>query len=198
MRSSLLALLGLLAISTPCCSQQSHEQAATAARGLSSKQLVLEVLQTDSGVGGTNQFVYLRVFADRSVEFNPKRNQELRRDRVSRAQISGEDMDSTAKVLAREDVANLPSIFKSTFTPIDFYWTLDFSIPRGTHNQKIKVVNFSPGMAKQNNKPYPEALVRLVCTVWAVRKNFPTEMPDLRQDCRDFVVEKQDPLPSPG
>ena len=197
MRSSLLALLGLLAVSTPCCSQQSHEQAAAnnemksvAARGLSSKQLVLEVLQSDSGVGGTNQFVYLRVFADRSVEFNPKRNQELKRDRVSRAQISSEDMDSTAKVLAREDVANLPSVFRSTFTPIDFNWTLDFSIPRGTHNQKIKVANFSPGMAKQNNKPYPGALVRLVCTVWAVRKNFPTEMPDLREDCRDFVVEK--------
>jgi hypothetical protein len=197
MRSSLLALLGLLAISTPCCSQQSHGQAAAnneiksvAARGLLSKQLVLEVLQSDSGVGGTNQFVYLRLFADRSVEFSPKRNQELKRDRVFRAQISGEDMDSTAKVLGREDVANLPGIFRSTFTPIDFYWTLDFSIPRGTHNQKITVVNFSPGMAKQNHKPYPEALVRLVCTVWAVRKNFPSEMPDLREDCRDFVVEK--------
>jgi hypothetical protein len=197
MRSSLLALLGLLTIPTPCSSQQSHEQAAAnnemksaGARGLSSKQLLLEVLQTDSGVGGANQFVYLRVFADRSVEFNPKRNQELKRDRVSRAQLSGEDMDSTAKVLAREDVANLPSSFGSTFTPIDFYWTLDFSIPRGTHNQKIKVTNFSPGMAKQNNKPYPEALVRLVCTVWAVRKNFPTEMPDLSEDCRDFVVKK--------
>jgi hypothetical protein len=194
---SLLALLGLLAISTPCCSQQSHEQAAAnnemksiAARGLSSKQLVLEVLQTDSGVGGTNQFVYIRVFVDRSVEFDPKRNQNLKRDRVSRAQISGEDMDSIAKVLASEGVANLPSIFRSTFTPIDFNWTLDFSIPRGTHNQKIKVVNFSQGMAKQNNKPYPEALVRLVCTVWAVRKNFPTEMPDLSEDCRAFVVKK--------
>jgi hypothetical protein len=183
LRSFLLALLGLLAISTPCRSQQSHEQVAAnksvATHGLSSKQLVLEVLQTDSGVGGTNQFVYLRVFSDRSVEFNPKRNQELKKDRVSRAQISSEDMDSTLKLLASEDVDNLPSIFRSTFTPIDFYWTLDFSIARGTHSHKIKVVNFSPGMAKQNNKPYPEALVRLVCTVWAVRKNFPIEMPDL-------------------
>lgn len=196
MRSSLLALLGLLAISPPCCSQQSHEAAARsemksiAAHSFSSKQLVLEVLQTDSGVGGTNQFVYLRVFADRSVEFNSKRNQDLKKDHVSRALISGGDMDSTAKVLASEDVAGLPSIFRSTFTPVDFYWTLDFSIPRGTHNQKIKVVNFSPGMAKQNNKPYPEALVRLVCAVWAVRKNFPTEMPDLSENCQDFVGKK--------
>jgi len=198
MRSSLPVVFGLLALATPCCSQQSREDArannemksSVAARGPSSKQMVLEVIQTDSGVGGTNHFVYLRVFSDRSVEFNPKRNQELKRDRVSRAQIPGEDMDSTAKVLASEDVANLPSIFRSTFTPIDSYWTLDFSIPRGTHNQKIKVVNFSPGMAKQNNKPYPEALIRLVCTVWAVRKNFPTEMPDLSENCQDFVVKK--------
>jgi hypothetical protein len=152
--------------------------------------MVLEVIQTDSGVGGTNHFVYLRVFSDRSVEFNPKRNQELKRDRVSRAQISSEDLDSTVTVLAREDVAALPSIFRSTFIPIDFYWTLDFTIPRGTESQKIKVVNFSPGMAKKNNKSYPEALVRLVCTVWALRKNFPTEMPDLSEDCQDCSLKK--------
>jgi len=45
-------------------------------------------------------------------------------------------------------------------------------------------------MAKQKNKPYPEALIRLACTVWAVRKKFPTEMPDLTEDCQDFVVKK--------
>jgi hypothetical protein len=194
MRSSLLTLLGLLAFSTPCCSQQSHEQVAAnksvAVPGLSSKQLVLEVLQTDSGVGGTNQFVYLRVFSDRSVEFHPKRNQELKRERVSRAQISEEDMNATVNVLTRKDVAELPSLFKSTYIPIDFYWTLDFTIPKGAKSQKISVVNFYPQMAKQNNKPYPEALVRLVCTVWAVRKDFKTEMPDLSEDCRDFVVKK--------
>ena len=78
----------------------------------------------------------------------------------------------------------------STFTPIDFNWTLDFSIPRSTRNQEIKVVNFYPSMAKQKNKPYPEALIRLACTVWAVRKKFPTEMPDLTEDCQDFVVKK--------
>jgi hypothetical protein len=192
MRSSLLVVLGLLAVATPCCSQQSREEARAnnemkpvAVRDPSPKHLLLEVVQTDSGVGGTNQFVYLRVFSDRSVEFHPKRNQALKRERASRAQISDEDMDSTVKLLAREDVADLPRIFRSTFTPIDFYWTLDFTIPRGAQSQKIKVVNFSPGMAKQNNKPYPEALIRLVCTVWAVRKNFPTEMPDLSGDCQD-------------
>ena len=119
MRSSLTIVFGLLAMATSCCSQQSREKAAVnnemrniATRGPSPKQLLLEVFQTNSGVGGTNQFVYLRVFSDRSVEFHPKRNQELKRDLVSRAQISGEDLDSTVKVLAREDVASLPSVFR--------------------------------------------------------------------------------------
>jgi hypothetical protein len=177
MRSALLALLGFLVLTVPCLSQQGQ------------KQLVLEVLQTDFGVRGTHQFVYLRIFSDRSVEFHTKRNQDLKRDRVSQAQISGEDMSSIAKVLAGEAVANLPSIFKSPYIPIDSYWTLDFSIPRGPHHQKIKVVDFSPG-EKQNSGPYPEALVKLVCTVWAVRKNFSTEMPDVSEDCQNFVVKK--------
>ena len=197
MRSPLLVVFGLLVVATPCCYQQSSEEAranneikSVVARGLSPKRLLLEVVQTDSGVGGTNHFVYLRVFSDRSVEFHPKRNQELKRERVSRARITDEDMDSAVKVLAREDVADLPGIFGGTFTPLDFYWTLDFTIPRGAQSQKIKVVNFSPGMAKRNNKPYPEALVRLVCAVWAVRKDFPTQMPDLSGDCQDLVAKK--------
>lgn len=197
MRSSLLAVFGLLVMAIPCCSQQRREEAAlsnesrsVAARVQSPRQLLLEVVQTDSGVGGTNQFIYLRVFSDHAVEFHPKRDQELKRERVSQGQISEEEMNATLKVLAREDVAELSNSFRSTYTPIDFNWMLDFTIPRGTRTQKIRVVNFYPRMAKQNNKTYPEALVRLVCTVWAIRKSFPTEMPDLSGDCNAFVVKK--------
>lgn len=191
MRSSPMAVLGLLVLVAPCLCPQSREGGASdVAHGQSPKQLLLEVLQTDSGVGGTNQFVYLRVFSDRSVEFHPKRNQELNREGVSRGRISDEYMDATLKVLAREDVGELPSSFTSTYTPVDFNWTLDFTIPRGTRSQKIKVVNFYPRMATQTNKSYPEALVRLVCTAWAVRRDCRAEMPDLSGDCQDFVVKK--------
>ena len=192
MRAFPVVVLGVLVIVAACLSQSGYAAAASsAAQEQSRRQLVLEVLQTDSGVGGTNQFVYFRVFSDRSVEFHPKRNQELKTESISRAQISEEDMDATLKVLARQDVAELPSSFGSTYTPIDFNWTLDFTIPRGTRSQSIRVVNFSPRMAKKNSKPYPEALVRLVCTAWAVRQDFRTEMTDLRGDCQDFVVNKQ-------
>jgi hypothetical protein len=191
MRSFPLVVLGLLVLVTSCFSQQRNEGTASdAANRHSPKQLLLEVLQTDSGVGGTNQFVYLRIFSDRSVEFHPKRNQELKRESVSQAHISEGDFDATVKVLARDDVAELSQNFTSTYTPIDFYWTFDFTIPRGTRNQKMRVVNFYPSMAKQNNKPYPEALMRLVCTAWAIRRDFPTEMPDLSGDCQQFALKK--------
>ena len=193
MRLCSIAVFGLLIAVGPSCPQQSRSRVAannTKDVGSSAKRLLLEVLQTDSGVGGTNQFVYLRVFSDGSVEYHPRRNQELKRERVSRGQISEEELEATAKTLAREDVAELPSIFPSTYTPIDFYWTLDFTIFRNTQNQKIKVVNFYPAMAAQNKKSYPEALVRLVCTAWSVRNDFPTQMPDLSGDCQRFAVKK--------
>jgi len=179
-------MLGLLVAVAPSYSQQSQVVPADKTKsGTSSKRLVFEVLETDLGIGGTNQFVYLRMFSDGSVEYHPKRNQELRRDRVSRGEISEDQLNATAKVLARDDVAKLPPVFKSTFTPIDFYWTLDLGIPRGTQLQRIKVVNFSPAMAAQNNKTYPEALVRLVCAAWVVRMHFKTET--INEDCRGFV-----------
>lgn len=190
MRACLLAILGLLVAVTPSCSQQSQVAPADKRKsGTSSKRLVFEVLETDWGVGGTNQLVYIRMFSDGSVEYHPKRSQELRRDRVSHGEISEDQLNMTAKVLAREDVAKLPPVFKSTFTPIDFYWTLDLGIPRGAQVQRIKVVNFSPAMAVQNNKTYPEALVRLVCAAWADRTRLAAETPDLSEDCRRFLEQ---------
>src|SRR5262249_18017259 len=168
--SGLVAIVGFFAVLTLHSCQQFREgflpdqkTKPPVTNGSSPKQLLLEVLQTDSGVGGTNQFVYLRVFSDCSVEFHAKRNQDLKRDRVSHEKISPEDKDALLKVLAREDVEGLPGRFPSTYTPIDFNWTLDFLIPRSNEAQKIKVINFYPRMATQNNQPYPEALVRLVC-----------------------------------
>lgn len=151
MRSSPMAVLGLLVLVASCSSQQSRKGAADAVNGQSPKQLLLEVLQTDSGVGGTNQFVYLRVFSDRSTEFHPKRNLELKREGVSRGLISEEDMDATLKVLAREDVAELPTSFRSTYTPVDFNWTLDFTKSKGHSEPKSQSGEFfsAHGQAEQ-------------------------------------------------
>jgi len=189
MRLSQLAVFGLLFSMHAVCSPQSRGQATSGGKQSSPRKLVLEVLETDWGVGGTNQSVYVRVFSDRSVEYHPKRSQELKTQRVSRGQLAEGQLEATSNVLTREDVAALPSLFESTFTPKDFYWTLDFTIPRGSQSQRIKVVNFSPDTAVQNKKGYPEALVRLVCAAWTLRKQFPTEIVDLSRDCQGFVLQ---------
>jgi hypothetical protein len=180
MLKRLLVLFGLSAIATLCgCMRPAVEHRSE------SKQLLLEVLQTHIAVpNGANQSVFLRIFSDRSVEFHPERNQDVKKDRISRGQISQEELDATIRVLSREDVAELPGIFESSF------WILDFTVPRDTQSQKIRVVNFSRAMAQKNNKPYPEALVRLVCIAWAVRKNLQLEWPNLTDDCRDFAQKK--------
>ena len=156
----------------------------------SPNHLLLEALETDSGVGGTNQFVFLRVFSDQTVEFHPKRSQDLRKTPVVHEKIPQADIDRIQSLLAQDDVAKLSKVFSSTFTPIDFYWTLDFKIPRGTRIQQVKLVNFSPQMAKRNNKPYSEGLLKLACTVLILRQDMQAETPDLRKDCQDFVPTK--------
>jgi len=153
-----------------------------------SKKLVLEVLETDSGPGGgSNQFVFLRAFSDRSIEFHPKRSEDLKKVPVSRGEISQAQLEMILAVVGREDVMKLPDMFKTTYTPIDFHWTLDMKIPRGTQVQQIKLVNFFPAMAKQNNMPYPEALMRLACSVLALRRSLNADTPDSDGTCRDFV-----------
>jgi hypothetical protein len=91
MHSFQVAVLGLLVLVASCFSRQNPGGVESAVHRQPTKRLLLEVVQTDSGVGGTNQFVYLRVFSDHSVAFHPKRNQELKRQLVSRAHISEEE-----------------------------------------------------------------------------------------------------------
>jgi len=66
----------------------------------------------------------VRVFSDGLVEYHPKRVQDLRKQRASQGQISKEDLDAIAGVLARKDVAVLPPRFKSTFIRIDWFLRL--------------------------------------------------------------------------
>ena len=60
-------------------------------------------------------------------------------------------------------------------------------IPRGSAVQRIKVVNSYPEMARENNKLYPDALVRLTCSVIAVRRDLKAVAPYPEKDCHDFV-----------
>ncbi len=152
-----------------------------------SKQLLLEIVETDWGVGGTNQLLFLRVFSNQTVEFHPRRSQDLKKARVSHGEISEAQLDMILNLIGHEDVMKLPRVFNSTFTPKDFYWTLDLKIPRRTQVQRIKLVNFSPEMARENNKPYPEALVRLVCAVLSLRRDLKAETPYSDEECKDFV-----------
>lgn len=152
-----------------------------------SKQLVLDVLETDSGVGGTNQFVFLRVFSDRTVEFHPKRSDDFKEVPVSEEKISEAQLDIILALVKREDVVKLLSTFKSTYTPIDFNWVLDFKIPRGPGTQLIQLVNFNPDIARQNHKPYPEALVRLACSVLNLRRKLKADTPYSDEECKEFV-----------
>jgi len=174
----LSAMLGVLVVMAPIASDPS-------------RRLLITVLETDSGVGGgaPNQFVFLRVFSDRTVEFHSKRNQDIKREPVKVTQLSETDTQNILMLLAREDVKKLPRTFESPYTPIDFSWTLDFAIPRGTTSQQIHLVNFSPAKSKEYNKPYPEALLRLACTVLGVRQDFQAQTPDLRNVCNDFVLK---------
>ena len=180
LRFVLVVALASTSLLLKCCN--------SGAGGASPKQLVLEILMTESGVGGTNQLVFLRIFSNGTVQFHPKRGQDLNKTHVSQADISRAQLNSIAGLLEEEDVKNLPSTFRSTYTPIDFNWVLDMNIPRGPKVQQIKLINFYPATAKQNKKPYPEALLRLACTVLALRNGLNAETPYSEEECRGFVA----------
>jgi hypothetical protein len=156
-----------------------------------SKKLVMEILETYWGVGGTSHLVFLRIFSDRTIQSQPRRLEDEKKSTLNNGEISQAQLSSILALIAEEDVKKLPSTFRSTYTPIDSSWTLDIRIPRGTDVQQIKVVNFYPEMAKQNDKPYPEALMRLTCSVFALRLSLTAEKPYYEGECREYVTSDQ-------
>jgi hypothetical protein len=169
----------------------SQKLAQSSAGPNTSKKLILEILETDYGVGRMNHhFVFLRIFSDRTVELHSKRGQDIKNARVSRGEVSQAQLDMILALVEREDVKNLPTTFRSTHTPIDFNWVLDFKIPRGQQTQQITLVNFSSEMARQNNKPYPEALMRLTCSVSRLRRDLKAETFYSGEECEQFVSDR--------
>src|ERR1700730_8657798 len=90
-----IAVLVATAVDVPENGNASPESAARP------RTLIMEIRETDSGVGGTNQFVFLRIFSDRTVELHPKRSQDIKKNRVTDGEISQRQLGTILTLLAR-------------------------------------------------------------------------------------------------
>jgi hypothetical protein len=68
---------------------------------------------------------------------------------------------------------------------LDSWMEWNIKVPHKGGAQKIQVLNFSPRSAREKNQPYPDALVKLGCSILKLRHDVYGDEPyDLNDDCK--------------
>lgn len=159
LRTSLVVLLFLAALHVGAGLQESA----------ASSRLILEVINKHFTVGRKIPSVYLRVYFNGVVECHTvKYWDEV--DSVRKATLTGQDLEDLRAALQNPALSQIKKTYGLIYPVVDSWMEWDIRIPRGWHQEKITVLNFSPVGARKKNQSYPDALVRLGCTIWKVRK----------------------------
>lgn len=132
-------------------------------------KLILEVINKHFTVGRKIPSVYLRVYADGVVECHTvKYWDEV--DSVKKATLNTHELQDLKVELQNPELSQIEKTYGLIYPVIDSWMEWDITIPRGRHQEKITVLNFSPVGALKKNHPYPDALLKLGCTIWKLRK----------------------------
>jgi hypothetical protein len=131
---------------------------------------ILVVINRHFTVGRKIPSIYLKVLSDRAAECHTLAYSGREREVAKKKTLAPDEFERLTAVLDAPELLNVESRYESTRMVVDSWMEWDISIQRAGHAQRIEVVNFSPswfGMAQ----PYPDAMLRLGCSVWKLRDN---------------------------
>jgi hypothetical protein len=140
-----------------------------ASKSEASPQIILEVINRHFTVGLEIPSVYLRVFSDGTAECHTVKYTGDEPDVVKRKALTPDDLSELRTVIENKELLNVKKKYESVNTVIDSWMEWIVSVPHNSGTQRIQVLNFSPGSAREKNTPYPDALVRLGCSIWKLR-----------------------------
>ena len=155
------------------------------------RHTVLEVTAVDFDIAWQQDYVYIKVQSDGTVE-----SQILRRKsgdmRFEKADVvavkrilSTSELRQLNAVLAQGNTLQLKTTYKQgALVVVDAGTWWDIRIPRDDRSQQIHVVAFAPDVAKAAKHPYPKALVALGCTIEKLRAETVGEKIEIDDECR--------------
>jgi len=137
----------------------------------SKASIVLEVINTHFTVGREYKSVYLRVFSDRVAECHYVRyGMEGEADKEKTKLLSPSDFKRLRSVLENPELASVNDKYGLMHWVVDSWMTWDIDVHRETDIQKIEIVSFSPSSARERGQPYPDAVLKLGCAIWQLRR----------------------------
>ncbi len=167
-----MTALGLLGPADNLAQSPSHTPSA---------DILLEVIATHTTMASENTYVYLRVFSDRTAEFQPSRhgNSEKKELPAIKKTLTQDEFIRITSVLSEPKLATVGPKYETRYAIVDTSTEWTIKIQRPGQAQTIQVLEFSPGLARTMKHPYPDALVKLGCNIGKLRaalsgeSNFP-------------------------
>lgn len=183
----ILLLLGCI-----CAAQTSAS--APDEQSLNRRNSVLEVTAVDFDIGWQQEYLYIRVQSDGTVESQilKRKSGDMRFEKadvvaVKRA-LSTSELQQLNALLAHGDLLRLKTAYKQgAMAVVDAGTWWDIRIPRDDSYQKTHVVAFAPDLAKAAKHPYPKALLALGCTIEKIRAESVGKNIDTDTECRKVL-----------
>jgi len=124
--------------------------------------------------------VYLRVFSDRTAEFQPRHgNSEKQELPAIKKTLTRDEFIPIKSAVSEPKLATVGPKYETRYAIVDTSTEWTIKIQRPGQAQTIQVLEFSPGLARTMKHPYPDALVNLGCNIEKLRaglsgeSNFP-------------------------
>jgi hypothetical protein len=173
--------------------QRSNEPRFGATPPSKAKPLV-DVIATEYHIGPEQDYLYLRVDPDHIVEAQIVNRKHL----FDRAVIANVKKRLTPEQYgAVQSAINDPGVFK--LDPLyrqrlggvlDDFTSWKIQLRTAGKPKEIQLVAFTPDEARKRNRPYPEALLKLGCTIEQIRSEVTGENAELDDECLRVLKAK--------
>lgn len=157
-------------------------------RSASNAKVILDVTATDFQIGPQTDYLYLRVFSDRSAEAQTL----TRRTVIDKAVVADLKTRLTQNAFTEilhltedPEILKLDALYRQRIgIVLDVFTSWKIKIRRTDSEQKVEVIAFAPEEARLRHRPYPEPLVKLGCTIEKIRSETIGESAELDNECR--------------
>jgi hypothetical protein len=142
-------------------------------------------------VGRKIPSVYLRIFSDHTVECEPLAHAGKKSGVVTKGVLTPEEFEAVRVVIDEPGLLKVQRRYELMHPVFDSWMEWDIKVQHADGVHEISVVGFDPGYAKESARPYPDALVRLGCSISKLRdKVCGDELAWRRTDCETALKNK--------
>ncbi len=160
-----------------------------------SADMVLEVIATHTTMESEATYVYLRVFSDRTAECQSSKhsNAENKELATVKKTLTQNEFIRTKAMVSDPKLATLGLKYETRYAVVDSSTEWVIKIQRPGEPQTIRILEFSPGLARTMKHPYPDALVKLGCSIKKLRADVSGESILFDYECQRVLGTSSQP-----